>query len=177
VYQLCAPCHGLDGSGNRALGAPAIAGIDAWYVGVQLDKFKRGVRGSHPDDLGGSRMQSIAQGLQSEREIAAVSEYVARLPPAPTPAVIEGDSSRGRQLWARCAGCHGPVGSGNPANSAPPLDRTDDWYLLTQLGKFRRGLRGTHPDDRSGAIMRSVALTLPDDRSMSDLVAYITSLR
>lgn len=176
VYRPCAACHGVDGSGNHELGAPAIAGIDAWYVAAQLDEFKRGVRGSHPGDAEGSRMQAAVQSLQ-ERDLAAVAEHVARLPPAPTRAVVEGDLGRGRSLWGGCAGCHGPVASGNRMSGAPPLDRTNDWYLLAQLGKFRQGERGTHPDDTAGAIMRPVALALPDDRAMSDVVAYITSLR
>lgn len=87
------------------------------------------------------------------------------------------DTSRGRAAFGQCAACHGADGSGSRASGAPPLNRTDDWYLLAQLGKFRRAVRGIHPDDASGAIMRSMALALPDDRAMSDVVAYITSLR
>lgn len=177
AYAPCAACHGADGAGNRALGAPAIAGIDAWYVGAQLGKFKRGVRGSHPGDVEGSRMQSAAQSLRSDRDLAAVAEHVAQLPPAPARAVVEGDRVRGRTLWGGCSGCHGPLASGNRLSGAPPLDRSDDWYLLAQLEKFRKGVRGTHPDDTAGAIMRPVALALPDDRAMSDVVAYVTSLR
>lgn len=177
LYEPCAACHGADGAGNRELGAPAIAGIDAWYVAAQLGKFKRGVRGSHPGDVEGSRMQAAAQSLPSDRDLAAVAEHVAQLPPSPATAVVEGDLGRGRTLWGRCAGCHGPLASGNRLSGAPPLDRSNDWYLLAQLGKFRKGVRGTHPDDTAGAIMRPVALALPDDRAMSDVVAYITSLR
>lgn len=177
LFGQCVACHGADGSGSRALGAPAIAGVDAWYVGAQLSKFNSGLRGSHPGDAEGARMRSASRGLRSERDIAAVAGYVAQLPPAPSRPMIEGDLARGRSFWERCAGCHGPLASGNRASGAPPLDRTDDWYLLAQLGKFRRAVRGTHPDDASGAIMRSMALALPDDRAMSDVVAYITSLR
>lgn len=177
VYKLCVPCHGPEGSGNKELGAPAIAGVDAWYVGVQLVKFKSGIRGSHPGDLEGARMQSVARSVHSQRDITAVANHVAQLPPAPARAVVEGDPARGRSLWGRCAGCHGSLASGNRGSGAPPLDRTDDWYLLAQLEKFRRGMRGTHAKDTSGAIMRPMALGLPDDRAMNDVVAYIASLR
>ncbi|HMR79039.1 MAG TPA: c-type cytochrome [Polyangiaceae bacterium] len=175
--ERCASCHGAEGLGSKALGAPAIAGLDSWYVGAQLGKFRRGVRGSHPEDAEGARMAAAARGLESNRESAAVAEHVAQLPPTPAPAVIEGDTSRGQRWWGRCAGCHGPGAGGNPVSRAPPLNGSDDWYLRKQLGKFRQGMRGTHPDDTSGAIMRSVALTLPDDQAMNDVVAYLATLR
>lgn len=176
LYQACASCHGADGSGNRALRAPAIAGLDAWYVSAQLGKFKQGTRGAHPDDVEGARMRAAAQALRSERDLAAVAEHVAQLPPSPGPAVVAGDAGRGRSLWGTCAVCHGALANGDRASGAPPLDKSDDAYLLAQLGKFRRGVRGS-VDDPAGARMRPVARALPDDRAMSDLVAYIVSLR
>jgi cytochrome c oxidase subunit 2 len=176
VYTRCVACHGPDGSGSKALGAPAIAGVDAWYVAAQLYKFNHGIRGSHPGDAEGSRMQSIARDL-SEADIPAVAKHVAQMPPAPGQAVVEGDPARGRSLWERCTACHGPMASGSRAVGAPPLDRTNDWYLLAQLGKFRRGVRGTHPSDTTGAMMRVPALALPDDQATRDVVAYIASLR
>ena len=32
LYDGCAQCHGASGEGNSAIGAPAIAGLDRWYV-------------------------------------------------------------------------------------------------------------------------------------------------
>lgn len=177
LYQLCAQCHGADGAGNRALGAPAIAGLDAWYVQAQLTKFKRGVRGAHPDDAEGLRMRPMALSLRSDQDIAEVSAHVANMPPAPEPPVVQGDAQRGEQLFGTCAACHGQGASGNRATGAPPLDRGSDWYQLAQLEKFRQGVRGTHPEDESGAVMRSIALTLSDDRALRDVVAYIASAR
>ena len=36
MFDNCTPCHGADGYGNPALGAPAIAGLPRWYVERQL---------------------------------------------------------------------------------------------------------------------------------------------
>ena len=177
LYRPCAACHGPDGSGNRELGAPAIAGLDSWYVAAQLRKFKSGARGSHPDDPEGARMRPMAQSLTSEDDVLAVAEHIAQMPPQPAPAVVSGDEARGRSLWTICAGCHGASASGSRASGAPPLDLASDWYLVVQLGKFRRGVRGAHPDDATGAVMRTVALGLPDERAMRDVVAYIATLR
>ena len=57
AYQTCSMCHGNDGEGNAALNAPALAGQEAWYLKRQLQKFKDGVRGTHPDDVYGMQMR------------------------------------------------------------------------------------------------------------------------
>ena len=36
---ICVTCHGVDGRGNEAIGAPKIAGMEAWYVRDQLQGF------------------------------------------------------------------------------------------------------------------------------------------
>ena len=72
--------------------------------------------------------------------------------------------------------CHGPTGGGNEAMRAPPLAKLDDWYVLTQLKKFKAGIRGTNPADLSGATMRPMAATLPDEQAMRDVIAHIQGL-
>ena len=46
LYDGCVQCHGENGEGNQAVGAPAIAGLQRWYVKRQLRGFKAGYRGS-----------------------------------------------------------------------------------------------------------------------------------
>ena len=43
-YAVCSSCHGVNGEGNQAMHAPALAGMDAEYMRRQLRHFKRGVR-------------------------------------------------------------------------------------------------------------------------------------
>ena len=86
-----------------------------------------------------------------------------------------GDPARGRLLYAACAVCHGRSGEGNDALRAPRLAGQASWYTVRQLRKFIDGVRGSHPDDTSGASMRaSVAGLAP--RDAADIVAWIEML-
>jgi cytochrome c oxidase subunit 2 len=175
-YQLCAACHGNEGSGNESRGAPAIAGLPAWYVDAQLHKFRSGQRGYVGGDDTALQMRPMASALRTDADIAAVAAYVSGLPPAIPPATLAGDATRGQTLFAPCSACHGPDGRGNEALKGPKLAGQHDWYLLAQLGKFKSGARGAHKDDATGAQMRAMATTLVDDQAMLDVVAYVRSL-
>ncbi|HEY8432869.1 MAG TPA: c-type cytochrome [Sandaracinaceae bacterium] len=177
LYGTCVPCHGEEGEGRREYGAPAIAGLDQWYVQTQLEHFRSGARGSHPDDVEGLRMRPMVQTLRSDDDLRSVAEYVASLPPAnPAPMLSGGDPERGRELYATCAECHGENGTGDRERGAPNITRTSDWYLFAQLAKFKNGIRGTDPRDTTGATMRPMAMALADEQAMRDVVAYIATL-
>jgi cytochrome c553 len=177
LFQLCAQCHGPDGAGDPAALAPAIAGMDEWYLKAQLGKFHSGARGTHPDDVAGMRMRPMSLSLRGEAEIAAVAAYVASLPPARPPATLHGgDAARGQALYAPCVACHGPDAAGIQALNGAPLRASSDWYLLRQLQNFRSGIRGTNPLDTSGALMRPMSMTLADEQALLDVIAYITTL-
>ena len=156
--------------------APAIAGLDAWYVEAQLHKFRSGGRGQHIDDVAGMRMRPMSLTLRSDEDIAAVSAYVASLPPQSAEPVVVGDAARGQTLYTPCGACHGVDGTGNQVMNGPRLDRASDWYLLESLEKFRAGVRGTSPKDPTGAIMRTMAMTLADEQALKDVVAHIMTL-
>jgi cytochrome c oxidase subunit II len=76
LYSNCAICHGADGHGNHATNAPRLAGMSDWYVLTQLENFKQGIRGRHPDDLYGIQMSSMAAMLTGEHETAELAQYV-----------------------------------------------------------------------------------------------------
>src|SRR5687768_8589895 len=82
LFATCTPCHGGDGEGNEDYGAPAIAGLPDWYLETQLEHFREGIRGAHPDDAAGLRMRPMVQTLRSEPDRRSVAAYVASLPPA-----------------------------------------------------------------------------------------------
>src|SRR5690606_29960271 len=44
-YNSCGACHGNRAQGNEALQAPALAGLQDWYIRQQLENFRQGVRG------------------------------------------------------------------------------------------------------------------------------------
>src|SRR5690606_31841900 len=149
--QHCASCHSGDGSGDRGLGAPSLAAMDNWYAQTQLQKFLAGLRGTHFKDPDGISMRAALEFLQMEREpnrqISFLGHCGESLPPGKQPATVEGDAQRGASLYATCIACHGTDAAGNRELGAPRLSDQADWYLLTQLQKYRSGARGSDPRD------------------------------
>lgn len=92
-------------------------------------------------------------------------------------AIADGDPVKGKALYATCMTCHGQDGEGLRATNSPRLAGLHDWYLLSQLNKFRLGLRGANPEDTFGAQMVQIAGALPNEQALLDVVAYIGTLR
>ena len=176
LFETCVPCHGATGEGSAALGAPAIAGLPAWYVSVQLERFQTGVRGQHADDTAGLRMQAMSRQLRSERDMRAVARHVASLSPVTNTAAIGGgDAAAGQRAYLVCASCHGITGRGFEAGNVPPLAGMDDWYVAAQIRKFKDGARGTMPGDAFGPVMRAVAAPLTTE-NINQVAAYVHAL-
>ena len=176
LYRACGSCHGEKGEGDKVIGAPAIAGLPKWYVRRQLDSFRTGMRGAHPDDIEGLRMRPMSRQMKSQEEVDTVATYVSQLPaqkPAPT---VKGDPAKGKAAYAVCLACHGPEGKGNEQLNAPRINAQHDWYLVTQLHKFRAGVRDYMPNDTIGATMRPMSMTLTNEEAINDVVAYISTL-
>jgi cytochrome c oxidase subunit 2 len=177
VFETCVPCHNADGSGNPAIGAPNIAGMKEWYVEEQLEKFRAGVRGMHFNDVEGMRMRPMALSVSSEDDVKAVAHYVETLPPVRHAASLPGDAQAGQALFATCSACHGDNGAGNQDLKAPRIAGIDDWYLATELRKFRSGVRGASPKDMGGRMMRPMARTLAGEDAIRNVVAYVETLK
>ncbi len=176
LYDLCAQCHGPAGAGQQLALAPAIAGLPEWYAVPQLQHFRSGARGMHPDDVGGLRMHPMSLTLKKDADIQQVAAYVASLPEArPAPVVAGGDPQRGAERYALCAACHGASGAGNEQMKAPRLVGTNDWYLVSSLQKYKAGIRGSNPANPNDALMRTFAAQL-DDQAILDIVAYVGTL-
>lgn len=178
IYQLCTQCHGPNGLGNHQANTPAIAGLPAWYIEAQLLKFRAGQRGAHPDDLTGMQMRPIARTLTNDVDVKTISDFVAKIPRyRPEPRIKDANPARGSALYKTCAACHGANGEGNEGTKAPPLQAQSDWYIATQLMSFRKGARGSHPEDAMGGLMRSQAAMLPDDQATRDIAAFVAQAK
>lgn len=175
--KYCAQCHLESGYGNPDIAAPAIAGLPEWYITRQLDKYRAGIRGAHFDDIEGFRMRPMSLTLRSGDDVAEVASYVSSLPPTMPAASVSGDPEKGKSLYATCTACHGAEGKGNEQLGSPPLTQTHDWYLVTQLKKFKGGVRAYDDRDTWGATMAPMAAGLTDEQAMNDVVAYIHTLR
>ena len=71
LYQKCIQCHGKEGQGDAAQGAPKLAGQYAWYLETQLKSFKNKVR-SNP------KMEPFLAGL-TEANFKDLAAYISNL--------------------------------------------------------------------------------------------------
>jgi cytochrome c553 len=176
AYGTCVACHGAAGEGNPALQAPALAGQGAAYLERQLRHFKGGLRGADPADTAGAQMKAMVATLPDE----AIPELAAWLAAQPRPAVAapaEGDLRNGNNYYhSNCGACHGGKAQGNPGLNAPGLAWLDGAYLKRQYGNFQQGLRGSHPDDKYGRQMKMMSTTLPGEKDLDDVIAFMHSL-
>ena len=143
----CSSCHGTDGGGDEATASARLAGQNAIYLARQIENFRAGRR-NHP------LMQPWAMRL-TEKEIGAVTDYYASLPPAsnaqPPQGVDLADGValalygdwRGRRLPG-CVQCHGPSGSG-VGDTFPALNGQPYSYLLSQLTAWTQDARSGDP--------------------------------
>jgi cytochrome c oxidase subunit 2 len=76
LYATCAACHGYAGQGIWSLNAPRQSGMSDWYLAAQLNNFKQGIRGGHPQDSYGPQMALMASILQDEQSINDVVAYI-----------------------------------------------------------------------------------------------------
>ena len=77
-------------------------------------------------------------------------------------------SRRPEALVAECALCHSTI----EAQRGPILNGMDHWYLLEQIQKFRSGVRGQNPENRSEYLMGVAAKKIPNDYEMAFLANW-----
>lgn len=175
LYAVCVACHGANGEGNKMLKGPRLAGQEDWYLKRQIQLFKDGARGTHPQDAAGKTMRPMAMTLATPEAVDNVVAYIGTLDAPPAAPTISGDAARGKQGYVVCGSCHGQNGEGIVAMNAPALKGQNDWYLVTQLKNYKAGIRGAHPKDIYGKQMAPMANMLADDAAINDVVAYINT--
>lgn len=178
IYMTCATCHGQNAEGMQALGAPALANQEPYYLKQQLQNFRTNKRGSHAEDVFGAQMQPFAKTLDSDG-IMDVIAYIKTMPAVKVETTVtEGNVEAGKNYYNMiCGACHGTGAVGIEALFSPKLVGMQDWYLERQLNNFRAGIRGTESGDTYGAQMQQIAVAIPDDQTVKDVVAYINSLQ
>jgi cytochrome c oxidase subunit II len=176
TYAVCSTCHGQEGEGNPQLNAPKLSGQAAWYLAQQLRDFKLGIRGGNEKDPFGKQMIAFASTLTDDTAIKNVVAYISSFPDTHPQATVSGNPSKGKEHYETCAYCHGSGGQGVWSTNAPRLAHMSDWYMKRQLQNFQQGVRGSHPQDFSGAQMAAMAKTLSDDHAIDDVLNHIDSL-
>ena len=76
IYGNCAACHGANGEGIWAVNAPALVGVNDWYLAAQLRNFRDGIRGAHPADLYGDQMMLMADIMPTDEDVNDVVAYL-----------------------------------------------------------------------------------------------------
>lgn len=82
----------------------------------------------------------------------------------------------GAELFRACTACHGHNGEGNAEVQAPSIAGLPQWYVETQLKKFRTGMRGAHPDDYEGLRMRPMSRQMMNPGEIAEVAKYVSSL-
>jgi cytochrome c553 len=153
--QVCAACHASDGS--RGVPAnPIIQGQHPEYLVKQLAEYKSGKRKN-------AVMNGMAATLDDDgmRHVAA---FYASKQAKPGAARSKDTIRLGERIWRggiadkqvpACASCHGPTGSGIPAQY-PRLAGQHGDYLEAQMVAFRSGARANN------AQMTAIAARLSD---------------
>ncbi len=79
LFNTCSGCHGVSAQGIWATNAPRLAQMSDWYLARQLQNFRTGIRGTHPQDFNGAQMASMALVLSDDKAINDVLVYLRTL--------------------------------------------------------------------------------------------------
>jgi len=171
----CVACHGAQGEGSAAAGAPRVAGQNAQYLERTLTMLKAGTRTSPV-------MQPIARGL-SDAEIHELTSYFAGLqgvrPPAaaasPTDLVQAGKElvqvGAAADPTPPCVSCHGIDGHGVGARF-PSIAGQPAAFLVNRLHEFQARAKAKAPDFGT---MTEVATHL-NEKQIGQVAAYLSTL-
>lgn len=169
VAQVCAACHTADGSRGSPAN-PILQGQIPEYIAKQLHEFKSGARKN-------AVMNGMAATL-SEDDIRNVAAFYGSKSAKPGFAKQKDLVALGEKIYRggileksvpACAGCHGPAGSGIPAQY-PRLSGQHSDYTEAQLTAFRSGARA------NGPMMMTIAARM-SDKEIKAVADYIAGLR
>jgi cytochrome c oxidase subunit 2 len=76
IYSACAGCHGEHGEGKDVANAPDLALLPAWYLTKELQDFRDGTRGAHPDDYEGRTMRILVRMIPDGQSLRDLVAYV-----------------------------------------------------------------------------------------------------
>ena len=143
LAATCLACHTADGTRGSPAN-PILQGQHPEYIVKQLQEYKSGKRRN-------AIMQGMAAALSAEDMKHIAAFYASK----PAPKGFAGNKETvalGEAIWRggikakgvpACAGCHGPAGSGIPAQY-PRIAGQHAAYTEAQMNAFRLGERGNN---------------------------------
>ena len=174
--QVCAACHAADGNSVAPVN-PKLASQFPEYLVKQMSNFKPG--SAKVPERSNAIMNGMVANL-SEADMRNVAAYYAGQPLRPAYARDKDLAALGQRIYRggntatgvpACAGCHGPDGSGIPAQY-PRIAGQFAEYIEAQLNAFRAGARANDPN----GMMRGVAARMTD-KEISAVAQYTAGLR
>lgn len=174
--QVCAACHAADGNSVAATN-PKIAGQIPEYLNKQLVDFRP--QGGKKPARESAIMTPMVANL-SDADMKNLAAFYSGQKLKPAAAVDKDLAALGQKIWRggnaatgvpACAGCHGPAGTGMPAQY-PRLSGQFAEYIATQLRSFRDGARANDPN----GMMRGVAARMTE-REIRAVSEYAAGLR
>ena len=178
-FDYCLLCHGANANGNYGIRAPKISGMEPWYLARQLENFAAGARGAAARGRAGHEMGPVGMRAESGRHARrrggvhrhARVEAAARRPSA-------GDVAHGKNALRDLRGLSRREGRRQRRRCRRRRwRRARTGISSTQLANYQKGLRGADERDTYGAQMRAIVATLPDEKAIADVVAYINTLK
>ncbi len=82
-----------------------------------------------------------------------------------------GDIEKGKQLYQKCAACHGTDGYGKKSQNAPMIAGQYDWYLVAQITKIKIQERKNANANKMYPFVKNLT-----EEEIEHLAAYIQSL-
>jgi cytochrome c553 len=176
VATVCVACHGPDGNSSLAVN-PKLAGQHPEYLFKQMKNFKA-ADGKPPE-----RVNPVMNGMiaaYDEGQMRDLAAYFATQAQKGETAKNRETIERGQKLYRggdqakglpACAGCHGPTGTGIPAQY-PRIAGQFAEYMEAQLKSFREGTRTNDPN----RMMRTIALKMTD-AEIKAVADYVAGLR
>lgn len=174
--QICAACHAPDGN-SVAAANPKLAGQIPEYLVKQLTSFKP--KNGAPPERGNAIMTGMVATL-SDADMRNVAAFYASQSLRPAFARDKELAALGQRIYRggntatgvpACAGCHGPDGSGVPAQY-PRIAGQFAEYIEAQLSAFKAGTRANDPS----GMMRGVAERMTE-KEISAVAQYAAGLR
>ncbi|WP_299981657.1 c-type cytochrome [uncultured Pseudoteredinibacter sp.] len=172
LFQSCASCHGQQGEGQAALGAPTLAGQLPSYLERAMAEFAAGKRGQ--EDHFAQQMAAMSASLQNEQQRQLLASYISTLPAKEIQIPPRSSDAAYRLYQASCGGCHGVKAEGNKALNSPRLAGMNEAYIARQLEHFRTGKRGA--SSRYAKQMQMMANTLKGPQDVKLLSRFIAKL-
>ena len=85
---------------------------------------------------------------------------------------VVGDPVKGKDLYQKCAACHGGDGLGKKSQQAPMLAGQYDWYVVNQIKAIQSKERSNANANKMYPFVKALS-----EQDINDLASYIQSLK